>query len=476
MSIGGNRAPSDLRIIDDVLASPQFWGVCDDLPPRARLGRPRHYPDYMILFYAVLGSIFRTARRVEAVFDDPVTWDRICKGVQTRYPDDESKWLPPTPMQLHHYRYGIKTLADPAVLDRLLEAFTRTGVHLALEMGSLDPGGAGSLTFPDPLRDITIDGKVITALFGKHQLDPEPTSRSKVRRRKARSKPTRRDPDVALHREGGRAKVLGVKHEMIWGRTEYGRLLLGTRFVPPKGLGGELGVAMPVFRQIEEVNPGGVLCVVGDMAMRGAHMERLMTEFGWLGITRVPARQHRVRAHQRGGHWVPKESFIELKEVPRPDGSVEQVPIHARNGVPGVLDNDEEGDVVFEPLERVRIQKHGKPGAYRIYQQYRLPERYEHREITLRLNQTEADTKRRFKRAENLRPIPPGDRVFEDHFGPKRGDAESGNRQLEDTLYINRAHSVGHLRQQLDLIGFGIMINAIAYGRHRAREGIDRVA
>lgn len=58
----------------------------------------------------------------------------------------------------------------------------------------------------------------------------------------------------------------------------------------------------------------------------------------------------------------------------------------------------------------------------------------------------------------------------------RRGDAESGNRQLEDTLYINRAHSVGHLRQQLDLIGFGIMINAIAYGRHRAREGIARVA
>ena len=37
-----------------------------------------------------------------------------------------------------------------------------------------------------------------------------------------------------------------------------------------------------------------------------------------------------------------------------------------------------------------------------------------------------------------------------------RGDAESVNRALEDTLYMNRAHSEGHLRQTADLLGFAL--------------------
>ena len=46
------------------------------------------------------------------------------------------------------------------------------------------------------------------------------------------------------------------------------------------------------------------------------------------------------------------------------------------------------------------------------------------------------------------------------------------DRLLEDTLYWNRAHGVGRLRQEADLLGFALMINSLTLARHRARERV----
>jgi len=43
---------------------------------------------------------------------------------------------------------------------------------------------------------------------------------------------------------------------------------------------------------------------------------------------------------------------------------------------------------------------------------------------------------------------------------------------MEDTLYWNRAHSVGHLRQEADLLGFALMVNSLTLARRRAREAV----
>ena len=42
-------------------------------------------------------------------------------------------------------------------------------------------------------------------------------------------------------------------------------------------------------------------------------------------------------------------------------------------------------------------------------------------------------------------------------------------RGLEDTLYLGRAHSLGHRRQQLNLLGYALMVNSIAIAEHRRR-------
>ncbi len=51
----------------------------------------------------------------------------------------------------------------------------------------------------------------------------------------------------------------------------------------------------------------------------------------------------------------------------------------------------------------------------------------------------------------------------------RRNDAESINRNIEDTLWIGRAHSIGHARQLLNLLGYALMVNGLALHRHQRR-------
>ena len=75
----------------------------------------------------------------------------------------------------------------------------------------------------------------------------------------------------------------------------------------------------------------------------------------------------------------------------------------------------------------------------------------------------------KFNRTEYVRPIPPDDPAFADLFR-RRNDAESINRALEDTLWLGRAHSLGHRRQLLNLLGYALMVNSLAVSRHRQRQ------
>ena len=78
------------------------------------------------------------------------------------------------------------------------------------------------------------------------------------------------------------------------------------------------------------------------------------------------------------------------------------------------------------------------------------------------------DEKRKFNRTENVRPIPPTDPDFAALYG-RRSDAESINRALDDTLWLRRAHSIGHERQHLNLLTFALGVNSLALHPHRRR-------
>jgi hypothetical protein len=78
------------------------------------------------------------------------------------------------------------------------------------------------------------------------------------------------------------------------------------------------------------------------------------------------------------------------------------------------------------------------------------------------------DDKRRFNRTENIRPIPATDADFAGLY-KRRNDAESINRALDDTLWLRRAHSIGHARQHLNLLTFALGVNSLALHRHHSR-------
>jgi hypothetical protein len=59
-----------------------------------------------------------------------------------------------------------------------------------------------------------------------------------------------------------------------------------------------------------------------------------------------------------------------------------------------------------------------------------------------------------------LSPIPSSDPDFKS-LAPLRPDAESNNAALEDKLFNKRAHSVGHLSQRANLLGYALLVNSL---------------
>jgi hypothetical protein len=107
-----------------------------------------------------------------------------------------------------------------------------------------------------------------------------------------------------------------------------------------------------------------------------------------------------------------------------------------------------------------------KSGLYRWYNDYQLPLTYGGGTVTVRLHANKEDAARGFNRTENLRPIPPGDDDFKALYA-RRNDAESINRGVVDSMYLGRAHTVGHARQHVNLLGYALVVNSLALLEHR---------
>jgi hypothetical protein len=121
------------------------------------------------------------------------------------------------------------------------------------------------------------------------------------------------------------------------------------------------------------------------------------------------------------------------------------------------------------PLRRVRTSRAlDKAGTFRWYNHYKLPDHLGGNVFTVRLHGNDDDAARRFNRTEKVRPIPPADPDFARLYA-RRNDAESINRALDDTLWLRRAHSVGHARQHLNLLTHALVVNSLALHRHQQR-------
>jgi hypothetical protein len=108
---------------------------------------------------------------------------------------------------------------------------------------------------------------------------------------------------------------------------------------------------------------------------------------------------------------------------------------------------------------------------YRPYVGLELPPevalRVGKRDIQVEIHDIEEDKRRGYLRTAHVRAIGPQNPDFA-IYRHMRGDSESLNRAVEDSLYRHhRAHSVGWARQQVDMLGLAALINALTRERMR---------
>jgi hypothetical protein len=383
------------------------------------------------------------------------------KVVAARFPDDESKQLPTAPMRRHHFIYmRNRYLTDPAILEAIGNLHRALAADQARTTGLLDPEGEGSWTHPSLDRLLHADGKVVTPLF---RAKPGAT---RVDRTTGEILALRHEPDAALHFEGDGEAAWGTKFVVVAARgTDEGtRVILDVERVERPGA--EASIAMRCFRRLAPLVPGAQ-GIVYDTALRGVHHQELLRDLGLLPINRVAAAEKGARTPRREeGRRVAKSLHVEDKTVTGSDGREELIPLYAQDGAIGLGVLTERGAMLFEPLRRFRTHRAcDKSGGYRWYNDYRLPTRLGGGIVTVRLHANDEDRARRLNRTENVRPIPPSDPDFARLYA-RRNDAESINRNLENSLFLGRAHSVGLLRQQVDLIGYALLVNGLTLLRH----------
>ena len=217
--------------------------------------------------------------------------------------------------------------------------------------------------------------------------------------------------------------------------------------------------------------------------MTAQHNQALLTDLGIVLINRPRARRNPKVKGRPVGKRVPDEGPVETKVIKRADGAREHLVIYQRDGNLGVMELKENGEPYFVPLEATKLfmNENQKKGStrYRPYVGLRLPPeialRTGRREVTVALYQTARDKKRGYARTAHVRAIGPASEDFR-YYRQFRGDSESFNRTVEDSLYRNhRAHSDGWARQQVDMLGLAGLINALTRERMR-RQAVSEAA
>ena len=452
MTAESARGVGALTRVEAILRNPETYALAAAIPPHEPgHGRPRDYPDLMVIVYEALISVYGSARQVDAELSHRVVWRLVQRLVKKR----TGVRLPSRPMRRHHYLYlRSRYLTLRHVQAELGQLHREHAARQARELGLLDPDGDGSWTHPHPTRSLYGDGKVITPLY---RAKP---GEAKVNKRTGEIRPLKAEPDAGLHWEGTGETAWGTKFVLIAARGpgERERIILDAAFVPSPG--GEAAAAMNCIERVAPLTPGAQ-AVVYDTALRGVHHQTLLRDLGLMPVNRVTARRAGPKQKRRDPSEQRQEKtvFVETKTV---DG--ETINLYARGGTLGVGQLDDQGELHVVPLRRVRTHRNqDKGGLYRWYNDYRLPDGGQ---VTVRLHGNDEDRQRKLNRPENVRPIPPTDPDFDTLFR-QRNDAESINRALDDTLHLRRAHSVGHRRQWLNLLGFALMTNSLTLAEHQ---------
>jgi hypothetical protein len=468
---------SQLELVTHLFQDPALYRSAEVLsePDRLKGGRPRLYPNYFVEGFNGLKSIFGSARAAATAINEPFWWHHICQIVREQFPREPSMWLPAQPPSRTWWikrRNREVPLQGPwpSLLDDRGRVLKETGVETARELGLLDPDGLGSANEPDLTRIIYHDGKAIAQLFNGAPgdtreveiVDPD-TGEIRTEEREVRA-----DPDVKTHITGDNRQIHGSKfwHGEVRGNERFSRVFLAVDYVPSvKGEhNSEADIALKNIKELAILAPGAQASLC-DTMFRGAHHHELQRSTGLISLSPVAAES----VDKKTGTRTEKTTPVTTVEFVHDDGTTEVVEIWSEAGRLCQEVYLDDGTQVLDPLPRTGNPiRQNSDGTYRTYVEYLVTSPSGRATQTLRepTYNRPADDEAGFNRAENVRQIPPGDPYYEKIKG-RRSDAEAANREIENSLYLNRAHSLGARRQLYDLYGYVLVRNALARGRHR---------
>jgi len=445
------RGPaSDMEKIEATMHYVATYRI-DRLIPTVRGGRRREQTAFVwVVFHLLVGFVFHSAHGTAKQIGHRWVWRRMRAIAKDLFPDEPEMWLPSLPMARHHYLYFKKRyLKDPVVLAHLKTCERELAAQLAQDCGIFDPRKPKKWSNLNPEDFFQGDGTVIAPRY-RAKPGTTVTDRTTGEIREKRS-----DPDATMHVEGGGNAAYGNKFVFLSARTPYGRVFLDHELVPLRGEGGEAGVAMRCLERLVPLLPGAV-GLNYDRAMRGMHIDQAARELGLVIATGM------VKDDDVTGE--PKAWHIEDREVLLPSGAWETIRVYAQRGAPGLLERDERGDEHFIELELDKREVRVSPGSIRMYRVVLLPDRLGGSTLRIRVTGDDEDDARGLNRAEHLRFVAETDADFYP-LKAQRNDAESLNRYFTDTLDFGRAHSVGALAQDADVLGFALGQNALTWWR-----------
>lgn len=435
---------------------------------KSDVGRRADNPGYMLVAYGVLARLFRSGIRVQTELKDPGTWQLVCDTVarvQQQHPDLVPSLPGRRPPGWESFRYARdKYLTDPEVLADLQSVFTECAVEQAQALGLLDPNGPGSFSHPHRSRVVYGDGTVVRPLYA-----PPPATRrtdkasgkTKVTYLDGRGNPIkapsrRFDPDAADY-HGHAGSVHGQNFVALYARGDgpHQRVVLAVDRVPQPGQ--EAATAVGSIKRLHEVVGPGIQAVVYDGAMRGTHIDELMTSTGVLVINKVHASAKTAR---RRGKTDPASRWFALGtwEHDTTTGACTHQ-LAAVDGAVSEVGLDDAGEaVVISRLDRKQVKRPRRAsGSYHFNVAYEVPCDAGAFAAWVTPHGEPGDATHR--RADAVRVIAEGEPDFERLYG-LRNDAESFNSQLKRSLLVGRAMSLGGRRQLLDVLCFALLQNA----------------
>lgn len=468
--------------LEAVAAMPGLEALASVLARNVRKASGSAADPASILIFLAARWAFGSANRADSAFRTTPLWDVVRQSASSVGRELPSR--APTMSMLDHLRRA----ALPTLFDELSEAFTLEAVALAREVGLLAPDPCFRWDEPSPSTTIYGDGSIVGSL-SEVSVDDEGTvhgSRAKVRPRIA--------PRYQGKHGGGGATGLPIAVVGCHGRQRWQRVILGVGLFFDRN---EIGAAMTLLERVIDVAEGGVTHVVYDRLMSGTHLRQLMTrrvipvvampeapsnaahlvlpaELQRTGYRSAGSREKRKGkgARRRPADKVAPKARLATHHIRLVEHDTWAGPCsHEIWAIDGALVTVAPGETVSLDSPYVGAEDlfwREESGGSHPIGVHRVPCRRGSFTIEVDYAGDRRGPRGTKALADHVRPIPEV-LAAQNRIEGLRSDVESAFSWLKSLLPRNRAGSLKEDHFALDLIGAGLLVNAIAWDVHASR-------